>query len=199
MKQSFKRFLSFIISLVIAASMLPAPVFAAQGGQSVPIRLSEGVSTIISTPDERAVEIRASGQEFIAEIQAAQSEILNNPDYSAKSDEAWLIMDRGAYEKHNSSNKMSGELKQEFINKAAEDVRADKADASVISKNILALRSMGYSAENIKTADGEVLNAIKRLADIKPSDVSPYSAAYVLMALGSEGDYLTEEIGRAHV
>lgn len=199
MKQSFKRFLSFIISLVIAASMLPAPVFAAQGGQSASIRLAESVSTIISTPDERAVEIRASGQEFIAEIQAAQSEILNNPDYSAKHDEAWLIMDRGAYEKHNSSNKMSGELKQEFINKAAEDVRADKADASVISKNILALRSMGYSAENIKTADGEVLNAIKRLADIKPSDVSPYSAAYALMALGSEGDYLTDELKNGYI
>lgn len=115
---------------------------------------------------------------------------------SADSNTPWLAADMAAYAKAfpGTENKLSEAQKQAYLN-----VLIPLTDAATkpgdLAKYIIALRSMGYDARNLTTADGKKVDAVKKLTDLVDAKdkavVDQYTLPYVIVALRQGTGYAT--------
>ncbi len=126
----------------------------------------------------------------LSEIEALMDAVAENMEDRA---EEWYILDMSAYDMY-SENGASSEVAVEQYKEAAITTAAKQnATASELAKAIMILRSAGYDAKRIVTADNTRINAVAKLKET--AIASYYEAPWVLMAELQESiGYSTDDI-----
>ncbi len=110
---------------------------------------------------------------------------------------SWILADMAVYEElfPDSENVLSGARKEEGMKEVVAFL-ATATRPGDLAKGILALRSLGYDARKLYTAEFEKIDAVAKLTtlvDAQDTDVTNiYTLPYVMLALQQAADYATE-------
>jgi len=107
----------------------------------------------------------------------------------------WFVADLAVYEQVYQQSTIPPVIRQECLDKIIAE--ADAAEyPSAVAKSIIALRSMGYDARNIVTAELKTIDVVKKLTDMVDAEMASvfneYTLPYVILALQQGTNYATK-------
>ncbi|MBO5454803.1 MAG: S-layer homology domain-containing protein [Clostridia bacterium] len=110
----------------------------------------------------------------------------------------WYIADLASYNDafEGSQKLISEDLKVQFIN-ALINKAEEKSAPGDLAKIIIALRALGVDARKLYNAEGEQIDAVKKLTDLidsrNESVINEYTLPYVIIALNQGENYASQE------
>lgn len=109
----------------------------------------------------------------------------------------WLIADLAVYSYLNGEDSfISGAEEQKCVDAIIKESNKTTSP-SVLAKNIIALRAMGYDARNTYLADSSEFDMVEKLIgyvdEADPAATNVYTLPYVIIALSQAEDYATDE------
>lgn len=156
--------------------------------------LNEQAVPAITAP---VCKVTVKEHEYIAVIHNI-AEKYSQSGVSSDENMQWLIADMAVYNElyPQNENTLSDNEKQKCLDKIIEDA-TDTTAPSNLSKDILALRALGYDAKKVydsKSGELDIVSKLTKLVDSRDGAVtSVYTLPYVIIALRQGEGYATEE------